>query len=1355
MKTSAIFIILSVIFIPQILKSQVNKQDSLILEDLYNSTDGPNWNGGNWHNGGWVSGWNGITVENGRVTEIDLHYDLFMRWPKINGSLPESIGNLSALTKLVIGGLSGSIPASICNLKSLTHLSLYGEFTGGIPENIGNLNKLISLSLSRNLSGNIPESIGNLTALTHLRINGNSLSGVIPESIGNLSNLQLLELDHNDLHGEIPESIGNLTLLTTLSISIGNYFSGQLPNSFENLDLLKELRLYGDFTGEIPSTIGDMDSLEFIEIRDYEGGLTGGIPESFGNLSNLSRLYIQGLSGEIHESIGNLKKLNVFDIHSSNLTGEIPNSIGNLTALTEFIVSRNNLSGEIPESIGNMTALTDFDVSRNNLSGEIPSTIEKLTNLTDLRFSYNHFSTITKIPPNLTTFYIENNNLDFNDLEPFAEKEIEYFYYFRQDTLTLELTIDNKETNLTMHAGGNATTYQWFYDSEEIVDATNNTYIIPTGKEIRKYHCEAKNVLLPNLTLIGVYKKKEEKDCWGTGRLTFCLSSGEWEKGSGTNKIKTTDIISINDFLFFDGTMSIDTIVLEIEANGRFYIKSNKLPTDSEGTYTLSEGEHNLKLLGDDGKLTNFLNSTLTKTAMLFGTPLKINDLQLVKRQDTLGIKIGCSVNIPKLSIDCGSSATLGTDIELKNLEITNVGITQFGFSIDNLGFIKKDYCLNNVTLEYDWKKDVLVAGADISLPFFADVAGGLKFEKGSLDSVAWGIEGGVDKLLLKTFPIGLGTFGVKGFYGHVAGIKTLTDFKKPNLIDLKIGGVFSDVLSDDIYRITGDGRTIWPTTFEVTGTGQLLKPTDNLPFQFAGETGMSYDAANKQIKVYFNGNFGTVDEQTWLIEGDGEFAIDHRSEPTQFSCNFGGEFSLPKLSDGWPFNWINTFFSFPITLGTRNAIFNENLNVVHGVLYFYPLSSRLFKVHYILNTEKKWYEEGYMKFPQISRIGIGIGVKSGLLAGDISKTFTIPMDTEFGIVEINSVEKVPISSITSSTGEKYSESSPDNNIFYSESSDKKEAFWSILNPQSGDWIITLENPGQTDSIFTIFQFKDQDFKFSMNQTGNNITVNWDVAQVEEGQIINLMLDDNSADFDGFRIANGNATLGSLSFTLDENTPNCNYYLYAQLIDSFNVIQSYADEAIKNPLATLAPPENLSSEYNSETGEFDFTWTENPTSEISGYILSVTDELGNDSVYAILNSSQTNISLFIEDFETKSAKIEAYNQDWKIGCPTTSLKLTTSIEDNFEINEPDNKLNIFPNPTTGNCTIRYFVSEDSNCEIQVFDIQGREIARPLHEFKSVGFHQLNYEYGQLPNGMYIIKFINEYQNFTIKSILSK
>src|SRR6476619_1194566 len=76
----------------------VNKQDSLALVDLYNSTNGPNW--ALWEN--WLTGpvktWYGITVTGTRITEI------YLAGNGLKGNIPASLGNLSELNYLNLDG---------------------------------------------------------------------------------------------------------------------------------------------------------------------------------------------------------------------------------------------------------------------------------------------------------------------------------------------------------------------------------------------------------------------------------------------------------------------------------------------------------------------------------------------------------------------------------------------------------------------------------------------------------------------------------------------------------------------------------------------------------------------------------------------------------------------------------------------------------------------------------------------------------------------------------------------------------------------------------------------------------------------------------------------------------------------------------------------------------------------------------------------------------------------------------------------------------------------------------------------------------------------------------------------------
>ena len=177
------------------------QRDSLVLVDLYNSTNGTNWiNKANWLTGR-LNTWHGITISSNRVIMIQLGSN------NLSGSIPENIGNLYGLQALYLysNQLSGSIPSSIGSLINLQILSLRNnQLTGEIPEEIGNLTLLQSVYLFNNqLIGGIPDEIGNLSNLVNLHLYFNQLTGSIPVSFSNLTNLQSLWLNNNQLESSI------------------------------------------------------------------------------------------------------------------------------------------------------------------------------------------------------------------------------------------------------------------------------------------------------------------------------------------------------------------------------------------------------------------------------------------------------------------------------------------------------------------------------------------------------------------------------------------------------------------------------------------------------------------------------------------------------------------------------------------------------------------------------------------------------------------------------------------------------------------------------------------------------------------------------------------------------------------------------------------------------------------------------------------------------------------------------------------------------------------------------------------------------------------------------------------------
>ncbi|XP_062095552.1 probable leucine-rich repeat receptor-like protein kinase At5g49770 isoform X2 [Humulus lupulus] len=226
----------------------------------------------NWEGSDPCANWDGITCNQSRVTTIRIHS------MGLSGVLSEDIAQLSELEILDLSSnkeLTGPLPQSIGNLKKLTKLILVGcNFTGQIPYSIGSLQKLEFLSLNSNMfKGSIPASIGNLSKLTWLDITANYIEGPIPVSTRTSSGLdrlllcQHLLLDGNKLGGTIPTTLALVPNLSILSMD-NTHLTGQIPQELFSLRKLVTVKLKNntlDGTLDISSSYNK--DLKLIDLR--------------------------------------------------------------------------------------------------------------------------------------------------------------------------------------------------------------------------------------------------------------------------------------------------------------------------------------------------------------------------------------------------------------------------------------------------------------------------------------------------------------------------------------------------------------------------------------------------------------------------------------------------------------------------------------------------------------------------------------------------------------------------------------------------------------------------------------------------------------------------------------------------------------------------------------------------------------------------------------------------------------------------------------------------------------------------------------------------------------------------------
>lgn len=334
---------------------------------------------------------------------------------QLEGEIPESIGRLARLEVFRAGGnknLRGALPMEIGNCTNLVMLGLAETgISGPLPPTLGSLKNLQTLAIyTAMLSGQIPPEMGQCLELQNVYLYENSITGSIPPQLGRLQNLQNLLLWQNNLVGVIPPELGQSGQLQVVDLSM-NGLSGKIPPAIGNLTNLRELQLsINQISGPIPPEIVDCRNLSDLELDNNQ--ITGGIPPGLSQLGNLRTLYLWAnqLTGEIPAEMGSCLNLEAMDLSQNNLTGSIPKEILGLRALSKLLLLQNDLTGELPPEIGNCSSLVRFRANSNRLTGVVPPEIGSLKNLSFLDLSSNRLS--GAIPEALT----DCSNLTFLDL---------------------------------------------------------------------------------------------------------------------------------------------------------------------------------------------------------------------------------------------------------------------------------------------------------------------------------------------------------------------------------------------------------------------------------------------------------------------------------------------------------------------------------------------------------------------------------------------------------------------------------------------------------------------------------------------------------------------------------------------------------------------------------------------------------------------------------------------------------------------------------------------------------------------------------------------------------------------------
>ena len=134
-------------------------------------------------------------------------------------------------------------------------------------------------------------------------------------------------------------------------------------------------------SGPVPVEIGNLDSLEYLDLSDNE--LTGAIPGNAGRGARPVHDRLVYFDASNNDFVGGVPpllstRLRVVDFSGNELGGSVPPSWVLLFGLEHLDLSSTGLSGELPTFIAGMNYLGVLYLNDNNLSGTVPSRIGEI-----------------------------------------------------------------------------------------------------------------------------------------------------------------------------------------------------------------------------------------------------------------------------------------------------------------------------------------------------------------------------------------------------------------------------------------------------------------------------------------------------------------------------------------------------------------------------------------------------------------------------------------------------------------------------------------------------------------------------------------------------------------------------------------------------------------------------------------------------------------------------------------------------------------------------------------------------------------------------------------------------------------